>query len=157
MDIETWCVAVHGVTKCQTRLNDWTTAMLLSSLINSVWQGYFSGLLLCSIGLPVQFSSVAQSCPTLCDPMDCSMPGLPIHHQTYTQKFTFGFTQTHVHQVSDTIQTYHPLLSPSPPPFNHSQNQSPFQWVSSSHQVAKILEFQLQHQSFQWIFRIDFL
>ena len=100
---------------------------------------------------PVQFSLVTQSCPTLWDPMDCSMPGLPVHHQF------LEFTQTHVHWVGDAIQPSHPLSSPSPPAFNISQNQSLFQWVSSLHQVAKILEFQLQHQSFQWIFRTDFL
>ena len=99
----------------------------------------------------VVFSSVAQSCPTLCDPMDCSMPGFPVHHQLPE------LTQTHIHRVSDAIQPSHPLSSPSPPAFNLSQHQGLFQWVSSSHQVAKILEFQLQHQSFQWIFRTDFL
>ena len=88
-----------------------------------------------------QFSSVAQSCPTLWDPMDCSMPGLPVHHQLPES------TQTHVHQVGDVIQPSHPLLSPSPI-FNFSQHQGLFQWVSSSHQVAKVLQFQLQHQSF---------
>ena len=98
-----------------------------------------------------QFSSVAQSCPTPCDPIDCSMPGLPVHHQL------LEFTQTHVYWVSDAIQPSHPLSSPSPPAFNLSQHQGLFQWVSSSHQVAKVLVFQLQHQSFQWIFRIDFL
>ena len=84
----------------------------------------------------VQFSSVAQSCPTLCDPMNCSMPGLPVHHQL------LEFTQTHVHQVSDAIQPSHPLLSPSPPDPNPSQHQSLFQWVNSSHEVANVLEFQ---------------
>ena len=98
-----------------------------------------------------QFSLVAQSCPTLCDPMDCSMPGFPIHHQLPEP------TKTHVHGVSDTIQPSHPLSSPSPPAFNLSQHQGLFQWVSSSHRVAKVLEFQLQDQSFQWIFRTDFL
>ena len=78
-------------------------------------------------------------------------PGLPIHHQPPE------FTQTHVHWVGDAIQPSHPLLSPSPPTFNLSQHLGLFQWVSSSHQVAKILEFQLQHQSFQWIFRTNFL
>ena len=90
-----------------------------------------------------QFSSVAQSCPTLCDPMDCSMTGLPIHHQL------LELSQTHVHQVGDAIQPSHPLSSPSPPAFNLSQYQGLFKRVSSSHQVAKVLEFQLQHQSFQ--------
>ena len=97
------------------------------------------------------FSSAAQSCPTLCNPMDCSTPGFPVHHQL------LELPQTHVHQVSDAIQPSHPLSSPSPPAFNLSQHQGLFQWASSSHQVARVLEFQLQHQSFQWIFRTDFL
>ena len=95
-------------------------------------------------------SSVAQSCPTLCDPMDCSKPGLSVHHQLRE------FTQTHVHWVGDAIQPSHPLSSPSPPTFNLSQHHDLFKWVSSSHQAARVLEFQLQHQSFQWIFRTDF-
>ena len=99
----------------------------------------------------VQFSSVAQSCPTLCDPMNLSTPGLPVHHQL------LEFTQTHVHQVSDAIQTSHPLSSPSPPAPSPSQHQGLFQWVNSSHEVAKVLEFQLQHQSFQWTPRTDLL
>ena len=99
----------------------------------------------------LQFSWLAQSCLTLCDPMDCSTPGIPVHHQLPEH------TQTHVHRVGDAIQPSHPLLSPSLPGFNLSQHQDLFQWVSSSHQVAKVLEFQLQHQSFQWIFRTDFL
>ena len=98
-----------------------------------------------------QFSSVTQSCLTLCDPMDHSRPGLPVHHQL------LEFTQTHVHWVGDAIQPSHPLLFPSPPTFNLSQHQSLFQWVTSSHQVAKVLEFQLQHQSVQWTPRIDLL
>ena len=96
-------------------------------------------------------SSVAQSCPTLWDPVDWSTPNLPIHHQLPE------FTQTHVHWVSDAIQPSHPLSSPSPPTVNLSQHHGLFQWLSSSHQVAKGLEFQLQYQSFQWIFRTDFL
>ena len=98
-----------------------------------------------------QISSVAQLYPTLCDLMDCSMPGLPVYRQLLES------TQTHVHRVSDAIQPSHPLSSLSPPAFNLSQHQGLFQWVSSSHQVDKVLEFQLQHQSFQWIFRTDFL
>ena len=97
------------------------------------------------------FSSVAQSCSTICDPTDWSMPDLPVHHQ-FPQ-----FTQTHVHWVGDAIQPSHPLSSSSPPTFNVSQHQGIFQWVSSSHQVAKVLESQLQHQSFQWILKTDFL
>ena len=99
----------------------------------------------------VQFSSVAQSILTLCDRMDWSMPGLPVHYQLLES------TQTLVHWVGDAIQPSHPPLSPSPSTFNHSQYQGLFQWVSSSHQVAKVLELQLQHQSFQWIFRTYFL
>ena len=84
-----------------------------------------------------QFSSVAQSCPTLCYPMNHSTPGLPVHHQLPE------FTQTHIHRFSDAIQPSHPLSSPSPPAPNPSQHQSLFQGVNSSHEVAKVLEFQL--------------
>ena len=103
----------------------------------------------------LQFNSVTQSCPTLCDSMDCSTPGFPVHHQL------LEFTQTHVHWIIDAIQPSHPLLSPSPA-FSLSQHQGLFQWVSSSHQVAKILKFQLQHQSLNEYsglisFRMDWL
>ena len=83
----------------------------------------------------VQFSSIPQSCPTLCDPMNRSTPGLPVHHQL------LEFTQTHVHLVGDAIQPSHPLSSPSPPALNPSQHQSLFQWVNSSHEVVKVLAF----------------
>ena len=89
--------------------------------------------------LSTQFGSVAQSYLTLYDPMDCSTPGLPVPE----------LVQTHVHQVGDATQPSHPLSFPSPPALNLSQHQDLFQGVSSSHQVAKVLEFQLQHQSFQ--------
>ena len=92
----------------------------------------------------VQFSSVTQSCLTLCDPMNHSTPGLPVHHKLPK------FTLTHAHRVGDAIQPSHPLSSASPPAPNPSQHQCLFQWVNSSHEVAKVLEFQLQHQSFQW-------
>ena len=100
-----------------------------------------------------KFSSVqsTQLCPTLCNSMDCSIPGLPIHCQP------LEFTQAHVCWVGDAIQPPHSLSSPSPSIFNLSQHQGLFKWVSSSHQVAKVLEFQLQHQSFQWIFKTDCL
>ena len=91
----------------------------------------------------LQFSSVAQSCPTLCDPMNRSTPGLPVHHHL------LELTQAHVHRVRDALQPSHSRSSPflcAPSP---SQHQSLFQWVNSSHEVAKVLEFQLQHQSFQ--------
>ena len=104
------------------------------------------------MGIPsVQFSSVAQSCPTLCDPMNRSTPGLPVHHQL------LEFTQTHIHRVSDTVQTSHPLSSPSPPAPNPSQHQSLFQWFNSSHEVDKVLELQLQHRSLQRNPRADLL
>ena len=98
-----------------------------------------------------QFSSVPQSCPPLCNPMNRSMPGLPVHHQFPE------FTQTHAHRVSDAIQPSHPLSSPSPPATNPSQHQGLFQWVNSSHEVAKVLKFQLQYQSFHWTPRPDLL
>ena len=87
----------------------------------------------------VQFSSVTQSCLTLCEPMYCSPQSLPVHHQL------LEFTETHVHWVGDNIQPSCPLLSPSSPIFNLSQHQGLFKWLSSLHQVAKVLEFQLQH------------
>ena len=87
-------------------------------------------------------SSLAQSCPTLCNPKDCSSPAFPIHHQL------LELAQVHVHQVDDAIQSSHPLSSPSPLAFNLSQHYGLFQWVSSSHQVARVLELQLQLQSF---------
>ena len=96
----------------------------------------------------IQFSLVAQLCPALCELMDYSTSGFPVHHQLPE------LAQTHVHGVADAIQPSHP---PSPPAFSLSQHQRLFHWVSSSHQVAKVLEFQLQHQSFQWMFRTDLL
>ena len=94
---------------------------------------------------------VAQSCPTLCNPMDCSPPGFAVLYHL------LEFAQTHVRWVSDAIKPSCPLLSPSPPALNLSQHQGLFQRVSSLHQVAEILELQLQHQSFQQILRVDFL
>ena len=104
-----------------------------------------------SILAQVQFRSVTQLGPTLYDRINCSMPGLPVYHQLPES------TQTHVHWVGDAIQPSHPLLSPSPPALNLSQHQSLFQWLTSSHQVVRVLEFQLQHQAFQWMFRTDWL
>ena len=88
---------------------------------------------------------------TLCSPMDCSTPGLPIPH------YLLEFTQTHVHRVGDALQPSHPLSPSSPPALSLSQHQGLFQWVSPSHQVARVLELQLQCQSFQWTFRVDVL
>ena len=147
MDREAWRCAIHGVAKSQTRLSDWS---------DLIWN-----YILCSLFLKFQesvpgaavnhFSSVAQSCPTLCDPMDCTTPGPTVHHQLPE------FTQTHVHQVGDAFQPSHPLSSPPPPALNLSQHQGLFKWVNSSHQVTKVLEFQLQRQSYQWTPRTDLL
>ena len=95
--------------------------------------------------------SVTQLCLTLCNPMDCSMPGFPVLH--YLPKLA----QTHVHWISDAIQPSHPLSSPFPPALSLSQHHGLFQWVSSLYQVAKVLELQPWHQSFQCIFGVDFL
>jgi len=123
----------------------WTAAHQAPLSTGFSRQEYWSGLPFPSPVSPKsQFSSVTQSCLTLCNPMNHSTPGLPVHHQLAE------FTQTHVYWVGDAIQPSHPLLSPSPPASNPSQHQAHFQWVNSSHEVAKVLEFQPQHQSFQW-------
>ena len=133
MDRRAWRVSVPGVAKSQTWLSDWTTTTATScikwKIKIDIWVFLWS--------LWFQFSSVTQSCPTLCNPMSCSTPGLPVHHQLPE------FTETHVHRVSDAIQPSHPLSSPSPLAPNPSQHQSLFQWVNSLHEVAKVLEFQL--------------
>ena len=142
MDREAWRASIHGVTKSRTQLSDWSDLIEKFRLkLKKVGK---------TLSHPVHVSSVAQLCLTLGSPMDCSKPGLPVHYQLPE------FTQTHINWVRDAIQPSHPLSSPSPV-LNISQHQAIFKWVSSSHQVAKELEFQLQHQSFQWIFRTDFL
>ena len=120
----------------------------MMKLLFSFWNFDSKGLLYSSKhkALRPKFISVTQSCLTLCDPMDC----FPVHHQLPE------LAQTHVHRVSDAIQPSHPLSTPSPA-LSLYQRQGLYQWVDSLHQVAKVLEFQLQHQSFQWIFRTDFL
>ena len=131
----------HSIVK-RPRRGRWPKSLKSPLLLKNSWNN-----------LPthsVQFTSVCQLCPTLCKPMDCSLPDFPVHHQLP------GVTQTYVHWVSDAINTSH-LSSLSPPTFSLSKHQGLFQWVSSSHQVAKVMEFQLQHQAFQWIFRTDFL
>ena len=95
--------------------------------------------------------SVAQSCPTVCNPTDCITPVFPVLY------YLLELAQTHTHWVGDAIQPSHPLSSPSPPVLTLSQHQGLFQWVSSLHQVAKVLEFQLQHQSFQYTPKTDLL
>ena len=121
---------------------------LVGSVIN--WSIFLIYIAVFPVFIP-QFSSVAQSCLTLCDPMNHSTPGLPVHHHLPE------FTQTHVHRFGDAVQPSHPLSYPSPPAPNPSQHQSLFQWVNSSHEVAKVLEFQLQHQVFQRNPRADLL
>ena len=107
----------------------WKKIWLVNFFDNKIWLRH--------LGLSDPIRSVAQLCPTLCDPMNRSMPGLPVHHQLPE------FTETHVHRVSDAILPSHPLSSPSPPAPNPFQHQSLFHWVNSSHEVAQVLEFQL--------------
>ena len=150
---------IHGVTKSQTRLSNWTKLNWTDGHFifdkrgkNMQWRkdnlfNNGAGKLYSSF----QLGSVVQLCPTLCDPMDCSTPGLPVLHHFQE------FTQTHVPWVGDAIKPSHPLLSLSPPAFNLAQYQGFFKWVSSSYQVAKAFEFQLHNQSFQWKPRTDLL
>ena len=114
------------------------SGILICRILNRrYWLAFNFRLFLYSTISSVQLSSVAQLCPTLCNPMNRSTPGLPVHHQL------LEFTQTYIHRVSDAIQPSHPLSSPSPLAPNPSQHQSLFQWVNSSYEVAKVLEFQL--------------
>ena len=144
MDTGAWQTTVHEVTKSS---NDWLTNTQRSEATFLVVT--FSQTLECTSS--VQFSAVTQSCTTLCNLMDCRRPGLPVYHQLPE------LAQTHVYWVGDAIQPSHLLSSPSSPAFNLSQHQGFFQRVSSLHQVPKELVFQLQHQSFQWIFQTYFL
>ena len=149
MDRESWHATVHGVAKSWTRRSNWTELKFVLMAFSDqtlpvvlMFDNSDYRLLL------FQFGSVTLLCSTLCHSTDCSRPGFPVHHQP------LELAQTHVHWVSDAVQPSRLLPSPSPPACNLSQHQSLFQWVSSSRQLAKVLEFQLQHQSFQWIFRI---
>ena len=125
-------------------LSPWGFLGLLKSFVS------WLSKLLCLIIMGVHCCSVAQWCLTLCDPMDCSTPGLPVHHQLPE------LVQAHVHRVGDAIQPSYPLSSPSPDS-DLSQHRGLFKWVSPLHLVAKVLKLQFQQQSFQWIFRTDFL
>ena len=135
---------VQSLSCVQIFVNSWNAAHL-ASLSFTISQSLLKLVSIESV------SSVTQLCPTRCNSMDCSTPGFPVHHQLP------DLAQTHVHWVSDAIQPSPPLSSTSPPALYLSQHQGLFQWVSSLHQVARVLEFQLQHQSFQWIIRTDFL
>ena len=126
-----WKIHVYPNVNCSTVYNSQDMECpSADEWIRKLWYMY-------TMEYSVQFSSVAQSFLTLCNPVNCSTPGLLVHHQLP------DFTQTHVHRVSDAIQPSHPLSSPSPPASNPSQHQSLLQWVNSSHEVAKVLEFQL--------------
>ena len=138
-----WIFLCLFIEKCKLLL-------LIDSNINLTFANLYHDLCF-NIYFSVQLSSVTQLCLTLCDTMECRTPGLPVHHQL------LEVTQTHVRWVGDAIQQSHPLWSPAPPTFNLSQHQGLFKWVSSLHQVAKVLELQLQHQSFQWTPRTDLL
>ena len=132
----------------------WPIMVKVSRLLEDSWSEKLTEVEIrsCSDGLVhAQFSSVTQLCPTLCDPMNCSTPGFPVHHKLPE------FTQTHVHQVGDAIQPSHHVSSPSPPALNLSQHQGLFKWVSSLREVTKLLEFQFQYQSFQRTPRTDLL
>ena len=143
------CTVTHSVTVGVTISSSrGSNARFLQLLL---WQADSLPLGFSTYLCPFQFSSVTQLCLTLCDPINCSTPGLPVHHQL------LEFTHIHVHWVGDAIQQSHPLSSPSPPVLNLSQHQGLYKWVSSSYQVAKVLGFQPQYQSFQWTFRTDFL
>ena len=146
----TMTAATKNKNACQSRAgsalwNDWVMEVTLNDF--PPWRTFIVSLAVKTLQFisvqslsPVrlfQFSSVAQSCQTLPDPMNRSMPGLPVHHHLPE------FTQTHVHRVSDAIQPSQPLSSPSPSAPNSSQHQRLFQWVNSLHEVAKVLEFQL--------------
>ena len=140
----------NGAISCLANHAEQQHASLLLNVIWMLSSWFFPFFFLSFIStVSVRFS--CSLCPTLCDPMDCSTPGFPVHYQLPE------FTQTHVHWVGDAIQPSHPLSAPSLPAFNVFQNRGLFKCVSAWHQVAKELEFQLQHQSFQWIFRTDFL
>ena len=141
---------VQGI--LQARILEWVAYPFSSrSSWPRNWTGVscIAGRIVTNWACSFHFSSVAQSFPTLCDPMNCKTPG-PVHQQFPES------TQTHVHWVGNAIQPFHPLSSLSPA-FSLPQHQGLFQWMGSLHQVAKGLELQLQHQSFQWIFRSDFL
>ena len=145
MDRGGWWAIVHGVTKSQTHLSTNTHTYTQREQTERSPEKMSEAIRL------VQFSSVAQSCLPLCNSMDCNTPGFLVHRQLPE------IAQTYVHWVGDAIQPSHLLLSPSPPAFALSQHQHLFKWVSSSHQVVKVSEFQLQHQSFQCLFRTDLL
>ena len=151
MDRGVWQAIVHGIPKSQPWLNTHILKKVLEVRLSRVQPSW---KLSCQVQKQlIQFSSVQSlSCvPTLCDSMNRSTPVPPVHQQLPES------TQTHVHRINDATQPSHPLSSPSPPTLSLSQNQGLFKWVRSSHQVAKVLEFQPQHQPFQWTPRTDLL
>ena len=146
-DSGVFCAVVHGVTKSQTWLSIWTAKQWLKRL--SVFSCAYLPFATTRMNLETM-CSVNKSCPTLYDPMDCNVPGFPVLH------YFPEFAQIHVHWVGDAIQPSHPLS----PPFYfclQSFSTSGSFPLSSSHQVTKVLELQLQQQSIQWLVRVDFL
>ena len=126
---------------------DWNHFIYRSKVVDPLWKWFVTYLIFpccCCCW-------IAKLCPILSNPMDCSMPGSLVLH------YLLEFAWIHVHWVGGAIQPSYPLLPPSPPALNFSQRQGLFQWVSFLDQVAKLLELQLQYQSFQWIFRVDFI
>ena len=155
--IAAYLVSAHWVPEVPSS-SSYDNQNWLHTLPNSPWRAKLPQLENTALNSAVELKpanppicSVSQSCPTLCDPKDYSTPSFPVLHHLPQ------LAQTHVHWVGDAIQPSHSLLFSSPPAFYISQHPGPFQWVGSLHQVAKILELQLHHQSFQWIFRVDFL
>ena len=149
-DREVWPAAVHGVAKSQTQLSDWTTTTIIiwnkgMGMRRARWYRLLQW---------VAFSSIQFSCSVVSYSL---RPHELQHARPPCPSPNAGVYTTHVHRVSDAIQPSHSLLSPSPPALNLSQHQGLFQWVSSLHQVAKVLEFQLQHHSFQWTPRTNLL
>ena len=152
MDREAWRAAVHGVAKSRTQLSNRTDSYWYwpesCVTLNKSWLS----LNLCFFTYSVMMvSSVQFSHSVMSDSLQSHEQQHTVHHQLLES------TQTHVHRVSDAIQPSHPLSSPPPPALNLSQHQGLFKWVSSLHQVAKVLQFQLQHQSLQWTPRTDLL
>ena len=138
MDRQAWCAVIHGVAKSQTRLSNWTELMPATGFVRdheSLAVDCWSYNVLHRLAFHLLF--IRQSCPTLCDPIDCSKPGLPVPHHL------LEMAQVHVHCIGDAIQPSHPLTPSSPSALDLSQRQRLFQWVVCSHQMTKILELQL--------------
>ena len=146
-------IQFYKLFKCHQWQTHYSLFPSLSTIIFLIemWSSPFTKYLFLLMCYILQFSSVVQSCQTLCNPMDYSTPDVPAYHQLPE------LTKTHVYWVGDAIQPSHPLSSLFPPTFNLFQHQNLSKWLSFLHQVGKVLELQPQHRSFQWIFKTDFL